>query len=296
MKVALLGFGLIGGSIAYALRRNPADWQIAAWSPSGSGPAIARAEELIDEAADSPGRAVRGADLVVIAAPPLAALELIDQLAGPLIVELAPDALVTDVVSTKQAIVARAEAAKLRFVGGHPMAGREVGGFDAARADLFSGRAWVVVPASTARYGDRERVEMLAEACGGVPVGMAAADHDTAVAAISHLPLVVAAALVESVAGGRDGAERADWPTAAGLAATGWEGMTRLARGNVAMGTGIAATNAPAIAARLRDLRSVLDAWLTYLERPSGPDAAQIEARLRAARDVLVDSDAAPVE
>jgi len=296
VKVALLGFGLIGGSVAHALRRNPADWQIAAWSPSGAGPAIARAEELIDEAADSPARAVRGADLVVIAAPPLAALELIDELAGPLIVELAPDALVTDVVSTKQAIVARAEAAKVRFVGGHPMAGREVGGYDAARADLFSGRPWVVVPASTARYGDRERVEALAEACGGVPIGMAAADHDTAVAAISHLPLVVAAALVESVAGGLDGAEREDWPVAAGLAATGWEGMTRLARGDVAMGTGIAATNAPAIAARLRDLRAVLDAWLAYLDGPSGPDADQIEARLRAAREMLKSTDAEEAE
>src|SRR5215510_8889687 len=184
VKVALLGFGLIGGSIAYALRRNPEDWTIAAWSPTGAGPAIARAEELIDEAADSPSRAIHGADLVVIAAPPLAALELIDQLAGPLIVDLAPDALVTDVVSTKSAIVARAEAANVRFVGGHPMAGREVGGFDAARAELFSGRPWVVVPASTARYGDRERIEAFVEACGGVPVAMSAQDHDTAVAAI----------------------------------------------------------------------------------------------------------------
>jgi len=296
VKVALLGFGLIGGSIAHALRRNPDDWTIAAWSPSGAGPAIARAEELIDEAADSPARAVRGADIVVIAAPPLAALDLIDALAGPLIVELAPEALVTDVVSTKGAIVARAEAARLRFVGGHPMAGREVGGFDAARADLFSGRPWVVVPASTARYGDRERVEALAEACGGVPVGMSAGDHDTAVAAISHLPLVVAAALVESVAGGEGDASRPDWALASSLAATGWEGATRLARGDVAMGTGIAATNAVAITSRLRDLRSVLDAWLVYLDGPDGPDAERIEARLRAARELLLATDAEDAE
>ena len=292
MKVALLGFGLIGGSIAYALRRNPEDWTIAAWSPSGSGPAIARAEELIDEASDTPSRAVHDADLVVIAAPPLAALRLIDDLAGPLAASLAPDAVVTDVVSTKGAIVARAEAAGLRFVGGHPMAGREVGGFDAARAELFSGRPWVVIPATTARPGDQERVVGLAEACGGVPVAMSAADHDTAVAAISHLPLVVAAALVESVAGGEGPAERPDWSTAASLAATGWEGATRLARGDVAMGTGIAATNAPAIAARLRDLRAVLEAWLVYLDGPDGPDAERIEARLTAARELLLASDA----
>jgi prephenate dehydrogenase len=296
VKVALLGFGLIGGSIAYALRRNPEDWTIAAWSPTGQGPAIARAEELIDEAADSPARAIHEADLVVIAAPPLAALALIDDLAGPLAASLAPDALVTDVVSTKGAIVSRAEEAGLRFVGGHPMAGREVGGFDAARGELFSGRPWVVVPAASARDGDAERVEVLAVACGGVPVAMSAADHDTAVAAISHLPLVVAAALVEAVAGGDGDAARPDWSTAAGLASTGWEGATRLARGDVAMGTGIAATNAPAIAARLRDLRSVLEAWLVYLEGPTGPDAERIEARLAAARDLLLATDAEAAE
>lgn len=297
MKVALLGFGLIGGSIAHALRRNPADWTISAWSPSGAGPAVARAEELIDEASESPGRAVMDAGIVIVVAPPLAALSLIDDLAGPLAGDLAPDAVVTDVVSTKGAIVARAEAAGLRFVGGHPMAGREVGGFDAARAELFSGRPWVVIPATTARPGDRERVEALAIACGGVPVTMAAAEHDTVVAAISHLPLVVAAALVEAVAG-RDGgtAPRPDWPTAASLAATGWEGMTRLARGDVAMGSGIAATNAPAIATRLRDLRDVLDGWLEDLDGAAGPDAERIAARLAAARDRLLAADTATTE
>ncbi|MFL5750404.1 MAG: prephenate dehydrogenase [Chloroflexota bacterium] len=296
MKVALLGFGLIGGSIAYALRRTPEDWTIAAWSPTGVGPAIARAEELIDEAADSPARAVEDADLVVIAAPPLAALELIDELAGRFAGNLAPDAVVTDVVSTKSAIVARAESAGLRFVGGHPMAGREVGGFDAARADLFSGRPWVVIPASTAHDGDRERVETLVAASGGIPVSMTPADHDTAVAAISHLPIVVAAALVEAVAGGAGDAQRPDWTAAASLAATGWEGMTRLARGDVAMGTGIAATNAPAIAARVRDLRAVLDAWLSYLDGPDGPDADRIRTRLAEARELLLASDAAAAE
>ena len=282
--------------MAYALRRMPDDWTIAAWSPSGAGPAVARAEELIDEACESPARAIHGAALVVIAAPPLAALELIDDLAGPLAADLAAGALVTDVVSTKGAIVARAEAVGLRFVGGHPMAGREVGGFDAARAELFSGRPWVVVPASTAEDGDRERVEGLAEACGAVPVAMTAEEHDTAVAAISHLPLVVAAAVVEAVAGGEGPAERPDWATSAGLAASGWEGVTRLARGDIAMGTGIAATNAPAIAGRLRDLQAVLDAWLAYLDGPNGPDTERIQARLTEARALLLAQDAAAVE
>ena len=105
-------------------------------------------------------------------------------------------------------------------------------------------------------------------------------DHDAAVAAISHLPLVVAAALVEAVAGAARLATEPDWPAAAGLAASGWAGMTRLARGDVAMGAGIVATNAPAIAGRLRELRAALDGWLDELDGTGGPDAAAIAARL----------------
>jgi prephenate dehydrogenase len=115
---------------------------------------------------------------------------------------------------------------------------------------------------------------------------MDAATHDRAVAGISHLPLVLAAALVDAVAGPGSSADsaREDWPAAAALAASGWRDMTRLARGDAAMGAAIAATNAPMLAARLRDYRDVLDAWLADLERDGGPDEPAIAERLRAAR------------
>jgi prephenate dehydrogenase len=194
-----------------------------------------------------------------------------------------PDAVITDVASTKAAIVLRATALGLRFVGGHPMAGREASGYEASTGDLFLGRPWVVVP--TADDDAVARVEALAAATGAHPRRMTAAAHDEAVAAISHLPLVVAAALVEAVAGGSD--DRDDWPTAAGLAASGWRDMTRLARGDVTMGAGIVATNGPAIAARVRDLVMVLEGWLAELERSGGPDEEEVAARLRNARDRL---------
>jgi len=285
MRVALLGFGLIGGSIARSLRRDASEWSIAAWSPSGDGPARARDEGVVADACTSPDDAVRDAELVVLAGPPLAALELIDEMSrGGLASAMGPDAVVTDVASTKQAIMARAEAARLRFVGGHPMAGREASGYEGSSADLFADRPWVVVPGARASSADRERVERLARACGGRPVEMTAAAHDAAVAAISHLPLVVAAALVEAVVGTGDGPDRGDWPVAGSLAASGWQGMTRLARGDVAMGAGIVATNAPAIAARIRDVRDALDTWLHELDRAGGPDAAAVAERLAAAR------------
>ena len=286
MRIALLGFGLIGGSIARALRERgspgPAE-RIVAWSPSGDGPAVAARDGVIDEAAASPEAAIADADLVILAGPAPVCLEQLDQLAGSWRSSLAPDAVISDVASSKSAIVARAVELGLRFVGGHPMAGRETAGYGAAEPDLFEGRPWVIVPgaADAAAVG---RVEDLARAVGAQTRRMAPEDHDAAVAAISHLPLVMAAALVEAVAG-TTSAPRDGWNDASALAATGWRDMTRLARGDAAMGSGMLTTNAGPVAGRIRDLVAVLEAWLVDLDGPDGPDARSIDRRLRGARE-----------
>ena len=290
MRIGLLGLGLIGGSVARALRDQSrfepsAPWAVAAWTPTGRGLESAREDGVIDQVARSPESVIDGADLVILAGPALDILAQLDELAGPWHHLLAPDAVVTDVASTKEAIVLRATALGLRFVGGHPMAGRDTSGYEASSADLFVDRPWVVVPTSDAAAV--ERVERLAVACGARPVRLGAADHDRAVAGISHLPLVVAAALVEAVAGGGTTGPSADWPAAANLAATGWRDTTRLARGDATMGASIIATNAPALAARVRDLLALLEGWLAELERPGGPDADEIADRLQSARDRL---------
>jgi prephenate dehydrogenase len=292
VKVALLGFGLIGGSIARALRRegSATAWMAAdrpalsAWSPTGAGPAAALRDGVIDEAAPDPRTAVEGAGLIVLAGPVPACLALLDDLAGDLAATLDPDAVVTDVASTKVALALRATVLGVRYVGGHPMAGLERAGYEAATAELFVDRPWVVVPSD-----DRaavERVEALAVGVGARPVRMSASAHDHAVAGISHLPLLVAAALVETVAG-LPPAARGDWPDARTLSAGGWRDMTRLARGDTTMGSGIVATNAPAIAARTRDLIAVLTAWADELERSGGPDIDAVQRRLDGARAVL---------
>jgi prephenate dehydrogenase len=289
MRLALLGFGLIGGSVARALRGGAHGEsleveEIVAWSPSGAGPAAARRDGVIDEVVPAPDAAVAGADLIVLAGPAPDILAQLDELAGPWRGLLRPDAVITDVASTKAAIVERAAALALPFVGGHPMAGREASGYEASTADLFVDRPWVVVPSDDAIAVGR--VEALAAATGARPRRMTATDHDEAVAAVSHLPLVVAAALVEAVAGGLDKA-REDWPLVAGLAASGWRDMTRLARGDTTMGAGIAVTNGPRIARRIRDLVEVLDSWAADLERAEGLDREAVAGRLRSARDRL---------
>jgi prephenate dehydrogenase len=285
MRLAFLGFGLVAGSIARAVRANSlADaWAMTAWSPSGDGPRRAAADGVIDGAAATPTAALAGADLVVLAASATACLGLIDSLAGPWRKALPSDAVVTDVASTKGSIVDRADAAGLRFVGGHPMAGLETSGYDAADGRLFVDRAWVIVAGAHAAPTDAGRVADLAGMCGARVVLMDAAAHDRAVAGISHLPLVVAASLAEAVAGQPGD----DWAAAAELAAGGWRDTTRVAGGDPAMGAAIVATNAPALAARLRDLRAVLDGWLEELERPDGPDEEAALERLAAARAAL---------
>jgi prephenate dehydrogenase len=287
MRIALLGLGLIGGSIARALHVRPAngtdDITISAWSPSGVGPVAAARDGVIDVVAREPAEAISGADLIVLAGPATACLAQLDELAGVWRDAPAPGAVVTDVASTKKAMVERASELGLRFVGGHPMAGRETSGYAASSPDLFRDRPWVIVPSDDAEA--IERVELLATATGARPLRMTAAAHDDAVAAISHLPLIVAAAVVEAVASGSsDPAGRA---ATAELAASGWRDSTRLARGDVAMGAGIVSTNAPAIAPRVRELIRVLEGWLAELERTGGPDEAAVSERLRAARDEL---------
>jgi len=293
MRLVLLGLGLVGGSIARAIRSRegtggpgPENEQrsIVAWTPDGRGPRVALQAGVIDVAARSLEEAVDGASLVILAAPPDACLALLDDLAAGRLTARNRDLLVTDVASTKGAIVARAAELGLPFVGGHPMAGRETSGFAAADGSLFAGRPWVVVPAPSSPPGGVARVAAFAADCGAVPVVMDAAEHDAAVAAISHLPLVVAAALVEAIVGRGSDPGRPDWPAARALAATGWGSATRLARGDAEMAAGIAVTNGPAIAARIRVLEAMLADWRATIERG---DRDELRARFGAARQRL---------
>ena len=286
--IAFLGLGLIGGSIAKAVAASAARAgavprpRITAWSDAGRGPARALEAGVIDAAATSPDAAIDGADLVVIAAPPLATIELIRRLGSELRPALAAGALITDVASTKVAVMNAAAEADIAFVGGHPMAGREAAGFAASTAGLFVGRPWILVAGRDVDADRVGRVRWLIEACQARPVELDAAAHDAAVAAVSHVPLVASVALAEAMAG----ADPAGWPLARSLAASGWESMTRLARGDAEMGGGILATNAPAIAAGLRAYREVIDDWIAALEA-GRLDPSALERRLAAVRVLL---------
>jgi prephenate dehydrogenase len=274
VRLTVLGLGLVGGSVARAA--TLAGWRVRAWTPSGANPRAAARDAI--EPAPTIADAVTGAELVVLAAPPLACLDLIDTLAGHAGASLGSDTVVTDVASTKVAIVERARERGLRFVGGHPLAGRETTGYEASDPGLFVDRPWVIAPPEPDDELAEARVAALAAACRARPLRMTPGDHDRAVAAISHLPLLLSAALAETMV------NASDWATAHELAAGGWASMTRLARGDAEMGAGILATNAGEVAARLAALRTTLDRWAVDLE---AADAAALRTRLEGARAAL---------
>lgn len=282
-RIAFLGLGLIGGSIALALRAAGAKARLVAWTPSLAGPEEALRAGAIDEVAALPEAAIADAGLVVLAGPPLEIIDLLGSGSdgrGGLWASLAAGAVVTDTASTKSEVMGAAMAAAVPFVGGHPMAGRETSGFAAATPDLFVDRPWVIVPSAMSPAGGAELVEALARAAGARPVTMTADAHDDAVAAISHLPLLAAVALVEAVAG-----DPTKWTKVGPLAASGWRDMTRLARGDVDMGAGILATNRRAVTVQLRGYRTAIDGWIAALE--SGGDKVQLRDWLAAARAAL---------
>ena len=242
--VAIVGLGLVGGSLARALTR--AGYRVLGVDRPGVVRRALRARAIA--AADTLEGAAREASLVVLAAPPSANRRLLARLArsGP------PSLVVTDVTSVKAPICR--EAARLGlvgFVGGHPMAGTERSGFTASSASLFQGRPWILVTdgASTSAVS---RVRALVRAAGARPVVMAAAEHDRAMAFLSHLPQVVAWALDEAVRGDRVAARH--------LAAAGpaFADMTRLARSPRPLWREILAENRTEVARALRALRAAL--------------------------------------
>lgn len=201
---------------------------------------------------DSFAAAVDGADLVVLAVPPAALPALLDRLAGH-------SGLVTDVASVKQPALAAARASGVRFVAGHPMAGRELPGFAASDATLFTDRPWVLCLDEPTALADWLAVAGFARSLGARVVPAVAAEHDDAVARVSHLPHLAAAAL----------AAQADGPLPASLAAGSFADGTRVAASPPALWADICAANAPAVRAALDRLIADLTAARAALDAPA---------------------------
>lgn len=249
--VKIIGTGLLGASIGLALTTRGVTVTLEDVSPTALALACSvgagRAAKITD---DAPA-------LVVVAAPP--------DVAGPLVIKALedhPDAVVTDVASVKNIIANEVLAAGVdvtRYVGSHPMAGREKSGPTAAMADLFAGRPWVLSPLDNTDNLALVRVRELAVDLGATPLVLNAEEHDRAVALISHVPQVISSLMAAQLVGAPD--------HALGLAGQGLRDVTRIAAGDPRLWTQILAGNAGAVAAVLRDLAADLAPVIGALER-----------------------------
>lgn len=260
-RAAVLGTGLIGTSVALALTER--SWTVRGWDPNQKHLAVAGTRHALHPAR-SALEAIEDAELVVLAGPPQA---IVEQLAV-----LDTDALVTDVAGVKTPMV---EAARhlSRFVGGHPMAGRESTGPALATSSLFKGATWVLTTDRSSAAALAAVTELVAS-LGATPLPMTAADHDAGVALISHLPHVLASALVRKVAA---------HPEALELAAGGFRDLTRIALSEPSWWADVLVANRTEVASTLRDMAAELAAWAERIERDDSP---AVRAALEGAREV----------
>ncbi len=193
MRVGVVGVGLIGGSIGLALAQR-LDAELTGFDPHPQTLAEAQRRGAIARAASSPAEAAREAQIVFVAAPISALPGAIEE-----VLAAAPaDCVVTDVGSTKRALVAATDDP--RFIGGHPLAGAETSGVEHARADLFEGATWYLTPGPTTSGELYERLHKTLAGIGATPTAIDAADHDLVMASVSHLPHVFANVLVAQAA------------------------------------------------------------------------------------------------
>ncbi len=249
-QLAIVGLGLLGGSVAKAARTRGLARRIVAVGRSTQRLEAARRDGAVDRVTTELGPGLREADFVVLAAPVVA----IERMLPEVWRAARPDATVTDVGSAKAAIVRAAEGlAAIRpfaFVGSHPMAGSEQSGYAVARADLFEGATVVVTPTEGTGAEAGKRVTEFWEALGARVVALEPEPHDRIVAAISHLPHLIAYALVESV-------ERLDG-AAFDLAARGFKDTTRIAASDPRVWSEIFLANHAALADTLAAFRAAL--------------------------------------
>jgi prephenate dehydrogenase len=279
-RLTIVGVGLLGGSVAKAARARGLASEIVGVGRDAARLDAARRDGALDVATTDLAAGVRGADVVVLAAPVLGILTLLDAVAAV----SDPDTIVTDVGSTKAAIVAAAgrpgRDRPLRFVGSHPMAGSEQSGYAHARVDLFDGATVIVTPAETSEPAAVKTVTALWEALGAARVLTLDPDaHDRAVAAISHLPHLAAFALVDAV-------QRFE-PGAFDVAARGFRDTTRIAASDPTMWEEIFLANREALAAGLEAFRDALADLARLIANGDGDALRAALSRIKARREAL---------
>jgi prephenate dehydrogenase len=274
-RVALIGTGLIGGSIGIALREKRLVEEVVGYDLDSETNLQAVMRGAVDSAAGSAPEAVRKADLVILAVPVMSTIELLKEI----IPSLSKGAIITDVGSTKARIMASAEQILppgCHFIGGHPMAGSEESGIRGADPALLENAIYVLTPGPDVPGEITGRLSRMFEEAGAQPIILDPLGHDRAVAMVSHLPHITAAALVQSASGEKD------IELLRTLAAGGFRDSTRIALGNPEVWRDICISNRWALLAALKSFKASLDSLEKYLTKP---DSEAVREYLLQARD-----------
>ena len=278
MRVAVLGVGLMGGSIGLAAKEHVDGAEVVGFGRDPDRLRAAVDRGAIDTAVGSLEEAVEGAELCFACAP----VGVLPDLVRAALDASGPDTLVTDVGSTKQDLVGR--IGDPRFVGGHPIAGAETAGVEHARADLFHNAVWYLTPHEQSGGLLYERLHRFVVEVGARPVAVDAETHDRLVAVFSHLPHVLANVLASQAA-----ARLSEHGEALRQVGPSFRDMTRVAGANTAMWGDIYRSNRAAIAEEIRRFRAELDEVERRLE---AGDVEDWNDRARDDRRVLLESAA----
>ena len=256
--IAIVGTGLIGTSLALAIKQSNLQVDVVGTDYDQSARSGAQKSGAFKKVESNLSNAIRGADVVIYATPVLAMREMMEASVN----DFEEGCVVTDVGSSKKVVIEWADEIlpeSVSFVGGHPMAGKELSGPTNADGDLFKGKAYCIIPSVTAEKSAVSSVTTLAESIGAKPFFIGVDEHDSFVAAASHLPFMMSVALMGTAS------KSANWEDIAQLASSGFASLSRLASGDPIMHRDICVSNPKPIVAwmdayirEMYDLRNML--------------------------------------
>ncbi len=270
-KIAIIGTGLMGTSLALALKQSRnRNLELVGTDFDGRARSGANKSGAFDKVESGLATAVRDAHLVVLATPVMAMKELMEAIAP----DLREGCVVTDMGSSKKVVLEWAEQYLPRhvdFIGGHPMAGKETSGPENADGSLFDNKVYCIIPSPRAQKAATSEVTGLAHAIGAKPFFIGVEEHDSFVAAASHLPFLLSVALVGCTS------KSANWEDIAQLAATGFEDISRLASGDPIMHRDICVSNPEPIVAWIDAYIRELYQMRKMLTHEDGPDSDAVQ-------------------
>jgi len=235
-KIGIIGLGLIGGSIARALKRNDKGYIIKAWDRDKKNLELGLSEKVFDEYTLSLKDGFFDCDVIFLCVPVFAMRDILDEL----LMNISPISILTDVGSTKSDVVALVNEMNVKnpFIGGHPLAGSEKSGFTASRANLFENAYYCLTPAKDTNKDSIKELRDIVIDLGAIPIEMTPAEHDKVTAAISHVPHVIAASLVNLI-------DELDSPDniMKTISAGGFKDLTRIASSSPSLWAGICLSN-----------------------------------------------------